>query len=305
MPEVEFAAAKALWLLKNSRGKEALLAVLEGKQRARSNAFRREFRKLKRSFSTPKGTMFLAFNYAIGFLPVPGVGVGYAALEELFGEKGFSSRASVAILLAKNSDPATRQALIDALTDRDWSVRAGAVQAIAMRNQPDLQSRVVPLFSDRTTGFVTEPLRHISGFPILGHAAQSNYGFNRRETKVSLRIKVIFYRSSTIALLCLLSPILGSCSQTDVQTIIERSVAANDKDYEAAPLYSYKERDREPGGSKTFEVDMLDGSPYRRLIAVNSKLLSAEENKQEQQQFDNTVAQRRAESPEDRLARAS
>src|SRR5581483_4861299 len=56
-------------------------------------------------------------------------------------------------------------------------------------------------------------------------------------------------------------------------------------------------------GSNTFEVDMLDGSPYRRLIAVNNKPLSAEENKQEQQKFDNAVAHRRAETPEGRRQR--
>src|SRR5581483_4147505 len=77
VPEVEFAAAKALWLFHNSQGKEALLAVLAGREQARSNPFRREFRKLMRSFSTPKGTMLLAFNYGVGFLPVPGIGAGY------------------------------------------------------------------------------------------------------------------------------------------------------------------------------------------------------------------------------------
>jgi len=114
---------------------------------------------------------------------------------------------------------------------------------------------------------------------------------------------MIVPRLLLIAPLCLLLPILDFGSQLDVQAIIERSVSANEKDYEAAPLYSYKERDREAGGSNTFEVDMLDGSPYRRLIAVNNKPLSAEENKQEQQKFDNAVAHRRAETPEGRRQR--
>ena len=149
VPEVEFAAAKALWIFKTSRGKEALLAVLEGQKRARSNPFRREFRKLRRSFTTPKGTMLLAFNYGIGFVPVPGVGAGYAALEELLFGKGFSPRASVAILLAKDTDPTSRQALIDALTDDDWSVRAAAAQAIALRNEPNLRSHIIPLIFRR------------------------------------------------------------------------------------------------------------------------------------------------------------
>jgi HEAT repeat protein len=151
VPEVEFAAAKALWRFKNSLGKEALLAVLEGQKQARSNPFRREFRKIMRSFSTPKGTLLLAFNYGVGFLPLPGIGEGYTALQELFWEKGFSPRASVALLLAKDTDSAIRQALIDALSDHDWSVRAASVQAIALRNKPDLRSTITPLFSEKNS----------------------------------------------------------------------------------------------------------------------------------------------------------
>ncbi len=151
VPEVEFAAAKALWTFKNELGTEALLAVLEGHREARSNFMRRQFREMRRSFSTPKGTLELALNYGIGFVPLPGIGEGYAALEDLIWEKGFSPRASVALLLAKNKDPATPRALVDALSDRDWSVRAAAAQAIGLRNQPELRPSLVALLSDGNT----------------------------------------------------------------------------------------------------------------------------------------------------------
>jgi len=41
------------------------------------------------------------------------------------------------------------QALKDALTDKDWSVRAAAVHAIALRNDPALESDLVPLLDDK------------------------------------------------------------------------------------------------------------------------------------------------------------
>lgn len=151
VPEVEFAAAKALWTFKNPLGTEALLAVLEGRREARSNFMRRQFREMKRSFSTSKGTLELALNYGIGFVPLPGIGAGYAAFEDLIWEKGFSPRASVALLLAKDKDPATPRALVDALSDHDWSVRAAAAQAIGLRNEPELRPHLVALLSDRNT----------------------------------------------------------------------------------------------------------------------------------------------------------
>jgi HEAT repeat protein len=151
VPEVEFAAAKALWTFKNELGTEALLAILEGRRQARSNFMRREFREIRRSFSTPKGSLELALNYGIGFVPFPGIGAGYAALEDLIWQKGFSPRASVALLLAKDKNPATSRALVDALSDGDWSVRAAAAQAIGLRNEPEMRRHLVPLLSDRNS----------------------------------------------------------------------------------------------------------------------------------------------------------
>ena len=40
-------------------------------------------------------------------------------------------------------------ALQDALTDKDWSVRAAAVHAIALRNNPALEKDLLPLFEDK------------------------------------------------------------------------------------------------------------------------------------------------------------
>jgi HEAT repeat protein len=39
-------------------------------------------------------------------------------------------------------------ALIDALTDKDASVRAAAAHAIALRNDPALEDKLVPLLDD-------------------------------------------------------------------------------------------------------------------------------------------------------------
>jgi hypothetical protein len=94
-------------------------------------------------------------------------------------------------------------------------------------------------------------------------------------------------------------------AEPDVRTIIERSVAANEADWKAAIDYDYFEQDGRRGNSKTYDVRMILGSPYRRLVKVNGTPLPADEQKKEQQKMDEAIAQRSAESPSDRAKRVA
>lgn len=89
----------------------------------------------------------------------------------------------------------------------------------------------------------------------------------------------------------------------DVKTIIERSVAANATDFNAAPEFNHKVTERGADGSKTYEVTMIDGSPYRRLIAVNGEPLAPRQDAEERKKQRQAAAQRQAESPGERQAR--
>ncbi len=89
----------------------------------------------------------------------------------------------------------------------------------------------------------------------------------------------------------------------DVQTIIDKSVQANKKDFEAAPAYNHKELDRSGQGSKLYLVTMIDGTPYQRLIAVNGKPLSPSQEAKENEKQDQATSQRKAESSEQRQRR--
>jgi len=44
-------------------------------------------------------------------------------------------------------------------------------------------------------------------------------------------------------------------------------VEANERDWQAAPKYNYFERDQIGAGTKTYQVLMILGSPYHRLVA--------------------------------------
>lgn len=96
---------------------------------------------------------------------------------------------------------------------------------------------------------------------------------------------------------------LTGAQRPDIQEIIEKSVQANQADFKAAPNFNHKETDKTPTGSKTYQVTMIEGTPYKRLIAVNGKPLPPDQEKQEIQKQQQVAAQRRAESPEQRQQR--
>ncbi len=91
--------------------------------------------------------------------------------------------------------------------------------------------------------------------------------------------------------------------QANVEHIIEQSVAANQRDFAAAPTFNYKELDRVGKGSKEYQITIIEGSPYQRLIAVNGKPLSAAQAAEEEKKQQQVEAQRRAESSSERQSR--
>ncbi len=63
-------------------------------------------------------------------------------------DNGVSGRATTAVLLANDPSPQVLEALKEALTDKDPSVRAAVAHAIALRNDPALMAALLPLFDD-------------------------------------------------------------------------------------------------------------------------------------------------------------
>ena len=91
--------------------------------------------------------------------------------------------------------------------------------------------------------------------------------------------------------------------QNSIDTIIQRSVAANNRDWKAAADFDSFERDQENGGSKTYEDVMILGSPYQRLLAVDGKPLTSTERADENRKLDNVISERRMESAQKRTKR--
>ena len=96
----------------------------------------------------------------------------------------------------------------------------------------------------------------------------------------------------------------ASLAQQDADTIIQRSVAANEADWKAAHEYDYVERDRQKsGGTKTSQERMILGSPYERLVAENGKPLPPEQQAQGQKDLETTLEERQKESRQQRRER--
>ena len=94
-----------------------------------------------------------------------------------------------------------------------------------------------------------------------------------------------------------------AAQQPDVKTIIQNSVAANERDFEAAPHFNYKEKDKSGNEIKAYQVTMIEGSPYQRLLSENGEPLSKERAAEGMKKQQQAIAQRKAESPEQRRSR--
>jgi len=180
VPEVSFAAAKALWALKDPWGRETLISVLYGDEKTSSSFFTKQKRQALRMLHTPRTMFMFAIRGGAAFAPVPGVGAGISSLQGILSDPGVSGRAATALLLSTDRDPEVLHALEDALGDKDGSVRAAAVHAIALRNDPALQPILVPLLDDKKEAV---RVRAAAGYLRL-EAIQSMRGRNPSDSKV-------------------------------------------------------------------------------------------------------------------------
>ena len=113
--------------------------------------------------------------------------------------------------------------------------------------------------------------------------------------------KVTRYRLIFLSLLLSWSICLSA--QEDAASIIKKSTDVNDRDWAAAPQFDNSERDVDKNGDRTYEVTMLFGSPYQRLIAVNGHALGPAQQKEEQKKYEGVVKKRQHESPAEKSAR--
>jgi HEAT repeat protein len=170
VPEVELAAALALFGLKQTDGKAFLLDALAGNQKTTSSFMSSEKRSLARMTHTPTTTFLgiVANQFAL-----PGLGSGMESAVGLSADPASMASSSVIFSLAKDkNDPTVWAALVKALGDKEWATRAAAVHAVAMHNDPALINDLLPLMDDKKEQVSFRAAAGYLRLYIIGHKSQ-------------------------------------------------------------------------------------------------------------------------------------
>jgi HEAT repeat protein len=141
---VVMAAAHSLRELKDSSDAYAVyFDLLTGNRKTGDGLIASQVATLK----NPKELAKIGFSEGIGFVPF--AGIGWDAYRTIHKKDPNPVRAVAATYLAHDPDPATARALVAATRDKNWIVRAAAIEAIAQRGDPSLSPKVQLRFSDR------------------------------------------------------------------------------------------------------------------------------------------------------------
>jgi HEAT repeat protein len=141
-PAVVLAAAHSLLVLRDHAAYSVYYAVLTGQRKAGEGVFADQRKMLQ----DPKKLAEFGVETGLGFVPFAGIGV--YAVKTLTKDDSSNVRAAAAKILAKDPDPESRDALVEALSDRSWVVRVAALEAIASRGDPRLLADVEASMDD-------------------------------------------------------------------------------------------------------------------------------------------------------------
>jgi HEAT repeat protein len=141
---VVMAAALSLRELKDDKSAYAVYYdLLTGRRKTGDGLIAQQVATLK----DPKELAKIGFSEGIGFVPF--AGIPWDAWRTMHRKDPNPVRAVAASYLAHDPDPATSQALVAATRDKNWIVRAAAIEAIAKRGDPSLLPKIEVRFWDR------------------------------------------------------------------------------------------------------------------------------------------------------------
>lgn len=141
---VVLAAAHSLRELKDDATAYAVYYdLLTGSRKSSDGLVAEELATLQ----NPKELAMIGVSEGIGFVPF--AGIGWDAWRTMHKKDPNPVRAVAATYLAHDPDPATAKALVKATHDKNWIVRAAAVEAIAQRGDASLLPKVQVSFTDK------------------------------------------------------------------------------------------------------------------------------------------------------------
>lgn len=139
---VVMAAAHALHSMKDDASAYAVyFDVLTGGQRP-GGLVQQQLDTLR----NPRELAMIGLQTGIGYVPF--AGIGWDAWRYTHKKNPHPVKAIAASFLAHDPDPATGVALAEAIKDKDWIVRAAAIEALAQRGDPAFEGKIEFSFFD-------------------------------------------------------------------------------------------------------------------------------------------------------------
>jgi HEAT repeat protein len=141
-PGVILACARAMIALGDDRGFGVYYAVLTGTRKSGASLLDDQ----KKMLSDPKKMAQFGVEAGIGFVPFGGL--AYGGFKMLTKDDVTPVRAAAARVLAKDPDPTSGQALVDAASDKSWIVRTAALDSLARRGDAGVIPQIEPKLDD-------------------------------------------------------------------------------------------------------------------------------------------------------------
>jgi HEAT repeat protein len=140
-PSAALAAAHSLLELNDDSGYGVYYEVLTGERKTGKGTLAQAA-----ALKDPKKLAELGFQQTLGFIPFGGL--GWRAFKMVKKDDSSPARAAAATVLAKDLDPKTTKALIDATGDKNWIIRAAALEALARRGNSSVLDTVELYLAD-------------------------------------------------------------------------------------------------------------------------------------------------------------
>jgi len=141
-PSVIMSAANALVQMNNEKGYDTYYAVATGQLKGGEGLVGSQKQELNTLMHNPKDLAETAFEQGIGFVPFGGIGFGAFKAIHDSGQNAIIVKATAYKMLAKDPDPQSEKALINATADPQWQVRAAAYDALARRGDKSVLPQI-------------------------------------------------------------------------------------------------------------------------------------------------------------------
>ncbi len=148
---VRFTAARALWEMGDTSGRDLFIAVLSGKNVSRvKTAVSSQITDATSTLGNPRELAQIGFDQGASALLGP-FALALTLGQRLAADRSAPMRALCADLLSKDPGPNSFRELEDALQDKSWAVRAAAAKALGIAGRPHAIPKLKPLLNDKNS----------------------------------------------------------------------------------------------------------------------------------------------------------